>query len=77
VAFTRVRVDRLLRKGGDVPLSRYDIVYVPRTAIGNLNVFVDQFFAKMIPVETFTLIGWELFNLDRVFQRVATGVTAQ
>lgn len=77
VAVTRVRVDRLLRKGGDVPLSRYDIVYVPRTAIGNLNVFVDQFFAKMIPVETFMLIGWELFNLDRVFQRVATGVTAQ
>lgn len=77
VSVARVRADRLLRRGGDVPLSRYDIVYVPRSAIGNLDVFVDQFFTKLIPVQTATLIGWELFNLDRVFQKVTTGVTVQ
>lgn len=76
VAVSKVRVDRLLRKGGDVPLSRFDIVYVPRTAIGNLDVFVDQFFTRLIPVQTAALIGWELFNIDRVFRTVSTGVTA-
>jgi protein involved in polysaccharide export with SLBB domain len=74
VSVARVRVDRLLRRGGDVPLSRYDIVYVPRTGIGSLDVFVDQFFTRLIPVQTATLIGWELFNLDRVFQTAPTRV---
>jgi len=73
----RVRVDRMLRRGGDMPLSRFDIVYVPRSAIGNLDTFVDQFFNKIIPVETFSLVGWELFNLDRVFQQSNNRVTVQ
>ena len=77
VSVARVRADRLLRRGGDVPLSRYDIVYVPRSAIGSLDVFVDQFFTRLIPVQTATLIGWELFHLDRVFQTVNPGVTVQ
>lgn len=77
VSVTRVRADKLLRNGGDVPLSRYDIVYVPRSTIGNVGVFVDQFFRSMIPAETFTLVGWELFHLDRVFRTVSTGVTTQ
>ena len=77
VSVARVRADRLLRRGGDVPLSRYDIVYVPRSAIGSLDMFVDQFFTRLIPVQTATLIGWELFHLDRVFQTVNPGVTVQ
>jgi protein involved in polysaccharide export with SLBB domain len=77
VSVARVRADKLLRSGGDVPLSRYDIVYVPRSTIGNVGVFVDQFFRSMIPAETFSLIGWELFHLDRVFRSVSTGVTSQ
>jgi protein involved in polysaccharide export with SLBB domain len=67
VSVTRIRVDRLLRGGGDVPLSRFDIVYVPRSTIGNVDVFVDQFFARTIPVGATAFLGWELFNLDRVF----------
>jgi protein involved in polysaccharide export with SLBB domain len=67
VSVTRIRADRLLRGGGDVPLSRFDIVYVPRSTIGNLNVFVDQFFARIAPAGATALLGWELFNLDRVF----------
>ena len=67
VSVTRIRADRLLRSGGDVPLSRFDIVYVPRSAIGNVDVFVDQFFARITGVGSTTMLGWELFNLDRVF----------
>jgi protein involved in polysaccharide export with SLBB domain len=67
VSVTRIRADRLLRGGGDVPLSRFDIVYVPRSTIGNVDFFVDQFFTRITPVGSTALIGWELFNLDRVF----------
>jgi protein involved in polysaccharide export with SLBB domain len=75
VSVTRVRVDRLLRGGGDVPLSRFDIVYVPRSTIGNVDVFVDQFFARLsAPVGSAGLLGWELFNLDRVFSSGRTVV---
>ena len=74
VSVVRVRVDRLLRRGGDVPLSRYDIVYVPRARIGNLAVFANQFFAPLTTVGTTALLGWELFNLDKVFQDYRAGV---
>jgi protein involved in polysaccharide export with SLBB domain len=68
VSVERVRVDRLLRGGGDVPLGRYDIVYVPRSSIGNVDVFVDQFFTRILPVGSTVMQGWELFNLEKVFQ---------
>ena len=67
VRVARVRVDRLLHNGGDVGLSRFDIIYVPRSSIGNVDVFVHQLFGETSPVLNFALVGWELFNLDRVF----------
>jgi protein involved in polysaccharide export with SLBB domain len=67
VSVTRVRADRLLRSGGDVPLSRFDIVFVPRSAIGNVGVFAEQFFSPATQVGSTAFLGWELFNLDRVF----------
>lgn len=51
----------------DVFLRRYDIVYVDRNAIGNLNLFVDRFFTKMIPIPSLYLQGWAAFNTDRVW----------
>jgi protein involved in polysaccharide export with SLBB domain len=74
VSVARIRVGRLMQVGGDVPLSRFDIVYVPRSTIGNVDVFVDQFFNRTLPVGTTAMLGWELFNLDKVFGtvRVAT-----
>jgi protein involved in polysaccharide export with SLBB domain len=74
VSVSRIRAGRLLRGGGDVPLSRFDIVYVPRSTIGNVDVFVDQFFNRTLPVGSTAMLGWELFNLDKVFGtvRVAT-----
>ena len=66
----RLRLGDALKRGrleADIPLGRFDIVYVPRNAIGNLNVFTRQFFAENLSVLNFALVGWELFNLDRVF----------
>jgi protein involved in polysaccharide export with SLBB domain len=73
VSAVRVRADRLLKGGGDIPLSRFDIVYVPRSTIGNLDLFVDQFFVRSAnPVGSTALLGWELFHLDRVFGAART-----
>ena len=70
VRVARLRVQDGLKKGnlaGDLPLSRFDIVYVPRSAVGNMNAFVTQFFGGITPALSTGLTGWELFNLDRVF----------
>ncbi len=66
----RLRLGDALKRGrleADIPLGRFDIVYVPRSAIGNINLFTKQFFADNIQVLHFALVGGELFNLDRVF----------
>jgi polysaccharide export outer membrane protein len=70
VRVAQVRVDNLLKSGalqGDPRLSRFDIVYVPRGAVGNIEVFTRQLFGGLSNVTSFALQGWELFNLDRVF----------
>jgi polysaccharide export outer membrane protein len=65
----RLRMDRLMKgeEYGDLPLSRFDIVYVPRSSVGNVSLFVQQFFGPLSSTLSSGLIGWELFNLDRVF----------
>jgi polysaccharide export outer membrane protein len=69
VRVTRVRIDRLLKGSdlADLPVGRFDIVYVPRSAIGNIDVFVRQWFGETQPLLSSSLVGWQLFNLDRVF----------
>lgn len=69
VAVSRIRLDRLL-KGDDLAdavVGRFDIIFVPRSSIGNLNVFTQQFLAPAGSLLSSSLVGWELFNLDRVF----------
>jgi len=70
VRVERLPLHRALKRAeldADPVLSRFDIVYVPRSAIGNLEVFTRQFFASPgIALHT-AISGWELFNLDRVF----------
>jgi protein involved in polysaccharide export with SLBB domain len=71
VYVARLAVDHRLKSGmaeGDVPLSRFDIVYVPRGAIGNMVAFTQSFFGSTSSILSSGLIGWELFNLDRVFR---------
>ena len=70
VRVVRLRLDEDLKSGRlalDVPLSRFDIVYVPRSTIGNINVFAHQFLTEQGGAISTALVGWELFNLDRVF----------
>ncbi len=66
----KVQVNRAIAQGiaGQDPyVRRFDIVYVPKTTIASVNQFVDQFFAKMIPVPQAYIFGWEAFNINRVF----------
>jgi len=70
VRVERLKLDKALKRAeldSDPVLSRFDIVYVPRTAIGNLEVFTRQFFASPGVALQTAIAGWELFNLDRVF----------
>lgn len=52
----------------DMKLYPYDIVYVPKSFIGNVNVFVDQWFRQNISAFTFYLAGWDAYSVtkDRV-----------
>ncbi|MCA9758240.1 MAG: hypothetical protein KDA27_20770, partial [Candidatus Eisenbacteria bacterium] len=52
----------------DMLLRPYDIVYVPRTFIANVNVFVDQWFRQNLSALTFYLEGWDAYSVtkDRV-----------
>jgi polysaccharide biosynthesis/export protein len=70
VKVAMVHVDELLNsKGlqGDLRLSRFDIVYVPRSAIGNIDVYSRRLFGSLTNATNLALSGWELFNLDRVY----------
>lgn len=70
VRVSRLRIHDSLKSGrldADLPLSRFDIIYVPRSTIGNINVFTRQFFTDNLGALQFALSGWELFNLERVY----------
>ena len=70
VQVARLRLDNAMKSGdlsADLPLSRFDIVYVPRSSIGNLNVFATQFFGNQQSILNFALSGWQLFNLEKVY----------
>ncbi|MBZ0267691.1 polysaccharide biosynthesis/export family protein [bacterium] len=41
-----------------VAVQPYDIVYVPRTPIGNVNAFVDQYLRRMIPLDLGFGVGY-------------------
>jgi polysaccharide export outer membrane protein len=66
----RLRLGDAISRGrleADLPLGRFDIVYVPRSRIGDINVFVKNFFTNNFGALQFALIGWELFHLDQVY----------
>jgi protein involved in polysaccharide export with SLBB domain len=69
VEISRVRLDRL-QHGDDLAdqvVGRFDIIFVPRSTIGRIDVFAQQFIAPVGNAFNTALVGWELFNLDRVF----------
>lgn len=66
----KVQLNRAISQGlaaQDPYLRRFDIVYVPRTTIGNVNQFVSQFFGSIRTVSEAYIFGWEAFHIDRVF----------
>ena len=66
----QIDADRAIEQGlasMDPYVRRFDIVYVPRTAIGNLNHFISQFFGTIGTLPTTYIYGWEAFNIERVF----------
>ena len=69
VRVTRIPLDRTLKGQSlvDPVLSRFDIVYVPRSTVGNLSVFLTEFFEGAGSAVNTTRMGWEMFNLDRVY----------
>jgi len=71
VSIARVRVDRMLKNGGDMPVGRYDIIYVPRSTVGNMNLFAHQFFEGGSTMISTAIQGWELFHLRRIFPGIA------
>lgn len=70
VRVARVPFDRAITSGkldADIALSRFDIVFVPRSTVGNVEVFTRQVFGSANLGLNTVLVGWELFNLERVF----------
>jgi len=65
----RINVERALRGADnfmDPVVQHMDILFVPRTLIADINIFVDQFFRQITPIFTFYLAGWEAFNRQNV-----------
>jgi protein involved in polysaccharide export with SLBB domain len=54
----------------DVGLRPYDVVYVPRTFIGSLNLFVDKFIRQNIAPFTAYIEGWRALHVDDLYWRV-------
>ena len=69
VNVSRIRLDRI-QHGDDLAdqvVGRFDIIFVPRSTIGRIDVFAQQFIAPIGAGFSSALVGWELFNLDRVY----------
>jgi protein involved in polysaccharide export with SLBB domain len=56
--------------GRDVYLRPYDVVYVPRTFIADVNLFVDKFIRQNIAPFTAYIEGWRAFHASDVFVSV-------
>lgn len=65
VQVRRIRLDDGIKSVDlalDAPLSRFDIVYIPRSTVGNIGAFVRQVFGPAGMVLGTALIGWELID---------------
>lgn len=63
-----VNIEKILdgtETGQDIGLLPYDIVYVPRSSIANVNLWVDQYLRKNIPINAGTGFFYDLNNNNR------------
>ncbi len=48
----------------DVRLVANDVVYVPKSVIGQVDEFVDLFFGQIVPAQMFYLHGYDMLHLE-------------
>ncbi len=53
----------------DITLRPYDVIFVPRTLIAQINLFVDQFVRQNITPFSAYLEGWRAFHADEIYYR--------
>lgn len=53
----------------DPYLRRFDIVYVPKTTIAKVDLFVSQHIEKLLFVPQGYIYGWQAFHIDRIFPK--------
>ncbi len=56
----------------DLPVRPFDVIYVPKTFIASVNVFMDQYVRQMTPPFTLYIEGWNAFNIDETSVRFIT-----
>jgi polysaccharide export outer membrane protein len=68
----RVQSNRAIKQGlasMDPYVRRFDIVYVPKSTIANLDDFVDSHITKLLAVPQGYIYGWQAFHIDRLFPK--------
>jgi polysaccharide export outer membrane protein len=61
--------------GADIMLRRFDIVYVNRSAIGDVTRFVNHVVTPLLNVQDAYIRGWEAVHIEQVFPgTVRTGI---
>ena len=64
-----IDLDKILGEaniGNDPLLRQYDVVYVPRSKIANLGLFIDQYINSIVPqfFRTSLVFGYDIFRID-------------
>jgi polysaccharide export outer membrane protein len=60
---SKINLEDILDGRGENPrLMARDVIYVPLSAVGKVDVFVDQFFANLTPAWYFLIAGKEVIN---------------
>jgi len=53
----------------DPYLRRFDIVYVPKTTIAKVDLFVSQHIGQLLAIPQGYIYGWQAFHIDRIFPK--------
>jgi protein involved in polysaccharide export with SLBB domain len=57
---TKLRLDDVLKGKPDTVLQPFDVIYVPKSRIGKLDKFVDQYIRQVLPVSLGASFGYIL-----------------
>jgi polysaccharide export outer membrane protein len=71
----KVQLNRAISQGlasQDPYVRRFDIIYVPRTTIASVDLFIENTFQKLVAIPSGYITGWEAIHVDRLFPRTVT-----